>query len=349
MSTILVTGGSGFFGQILLTYLLEAGHRCVSVDLLRSVVQHPRVTSVVADVRDLALMKQVVRTHEVDAAVHCAALLAHVRTAAAQMDSVNVDGTRAVAEALAERPGAPFVFISTNCLWARGFDDPVDEYAVPKPIEPYGRSKRKAETMLQEEFASKLRVVIMRTPTIVDAGRVGLLAILFEFVREGRRLWCVGSGQNRYQFLYAWDLAVACGRAIECDVHGIFHVGSDAVDTLAGVYRSLVAHAGTKSRVTPVPRWLVLPALAVLNALRLSPLGPYQYRMISESFVFDTRRAKRELGWVPTLTNAEILCRAYDAYLRERGSLLRDDEGSTRSPHRRPVAFGVLRLVKWLS
>jgi len=47
----------------------------------------------------------------------------------------------------------------------------------------------------------------IRCPTIVSAGRLGLLSIFFEFVKEGRRIYLVGDGSNRYQFIYAGDLA----------------------------------------------------------------------------------------------------------------------------------------------
>ena len=33
MKTIMVTGGAGFFGGVLKRELLDAGHRCISVDI----------------------------------------------------------------------------------------------------------------------------------------------------------------------------------------------------------------------------------------------------------------------------------------------------------------------------
>lgn len=346
-TSVLVTGGSGFFGRILVQHLLEEGYYCVSVDLLESDLEHPHLTCIQADVRDALRLEQIMKDANVEFVVHCAALLAHVRVSEADMQSINVDGTRSVALAASRVGAAAFVFISTNCLWAQGFEYPVAEDEAVRPIESYGRSKRDAEMLLLHEFGGSMRVVVIRTPTIIDAGRLGLLSILFEFVEEGKKVWMVGRGDNRYQFIFAGDLARAVCAALRTAATGTFHVGSDNVPTMREMYRALIVHAGSNSTLHTLPRWLVLPALALLDALRLSPLGPYQYRMISESFIFDTSRARSVLGWTPTLSNSEILTLAYDHFANsmERGL----GKAGSLSPHRQRSRLGVLRFVKWLS
>jgi dTDP-D-glucose 4,6-dehydratase len=80
--------------------------------------------------------------------------------------------------------------------------------------------------------------------------------------------------------------------------------------------------------------------------LGLSPLGPYQNRMITSRFVFDTSKIERELGWRPTLTNEEILWRAYRYYDEHH------DEIHARrnvSAHRQAAKMGVIRLLRWMS
>src|SRR5437879_13296953 len=105
---------------------------------------------------------------------------------------------------------------------------------VPAPVEIYGRWKLAAEEHLLS-LSSQLPVKIVRTPTIVAAGRLGLLSILFEFIHEGRRVWLVGDGGNRYQFVSAEDLADACVLLSTSSSTGIFHVGSESVPTGRGM------------------------------------------------------------------------------------------------------------------
>ena len=125
-----------------------------------------------------------------------------------------MDGTRVIAEcARGSRREEVRIFTSTNCLWASNMGRPVREDDPPAPAELYGESKLAAERLLRT-FEKDLDVVILRCPTIIDSGRLGLLAILFEFIRENKTVWVVGSGANRYQFIYAGDLAQACVQSL---------------------------------------------------------------------------------------------------------------------------------------
>lgn len=46
----------------------------------------------------------------------------------------------------------------------------------------------------------------------------------------------------------------------------------------------------TGAKVANFPRSLAIPLMKLAYALGLSPLGPYQYKMIAENFIFDTRK-----------------------------------------------------------
>ena len=237
------------------------------------------------------------------------------------------------------------VFTSSNCLWAHNFGRPVHEDDAPAPVEIYGRSKWEGEKILWD-FAPDIRVVVIRCPTIMDAGRLGLLAILFEFIEEGRKVWVVGGGHNRYQFIYAQDLCAACELAATLDESCVFNIGADDVRTFREVYQHVIDRAGTGSRVASLPKAPTLLAMRIAHRLGLSPLGPYQYKMIAEDFVFDTTRIKERLGWKPTLRNEEMFERAYLYYRDHRKEI---HARRNVSAHKQPARMGVIRLLKWIS
>jgi nucleoside-diphosphate-sugar epimerase len=215
----------------------------------------------------------------------------------------------------------------------------------PCPVEIYGRSKWEGEKILLER-TDKVQSVIFRCPTIIDSGRLGLLAILFAFIDEGRKVWVVGGGRNIYQFIYAQDLADAFFRALDYPQSNVFNIGSDNVQSFKDVYDAVIRKAGTGARVATIPRWIAIPTMKITYALGISPLGPYQYKMIAENFVFDTQKIKRELGWQPTFSNADMLFKAY-AYYREHRDALK--EGADVSAHKQPAKMGIIRVLKWFS
>ncbi|HWE01274.1 MAG TPA: NAD(P)-dependent oxidoreductase [Tepidisphaeraceae bacterium] len=341
----LITGGSGFFGGLLKRRLLERSVPCVNIDLVKDDDVHPLLTTAQGDICDAALIKSIFAAHRFDAIFHCAALLAHDVKDKKRLWASNVHGAEFIAGAAAAHHVRKVVYISTNCLWGRGFNRPVTEDDPPAPVELYGRSKWEGEKIFQRH-AADFQSVILRCPTIIDVGRMGLLAILFQFIEEGRRVWVVGPGDNRYQFIYAGDLIDACLAAAAYAGSATFNVGSDDVKSLREVYDSVIAKARTGARTASLPKQPTLFLMRVMHALKLSPLGPYHYKMIAEDFSFDTTRVKAELNWKPTLTNEQMLDRAY-RYYRQHGAALalRDDV----SAHRKPADMGIIRLLKWIS
>jgi len=282
MPIALVTGGAGFFGSLLKADLVKRGWTVVSIDLEKDDFVHPQCTCIQGDIRDRALMDKIFQDHAFDVVQHCAAMLAHAVKDRNLLWTSNVDGTRVVADMAAAHGVKKVVFLSSSCLWAQGFDRPVREDDAPNPVEIYGKSKWEGEKILQE-YAGKFDSVSFRCPTIIDSGRLGLLSILFEFIDEGRKVWVVGGGRNVYQFIYA------CVRATDYKGSAIFNIGSDNVKPFREVYQYICDRAGTGARVANFPRFIAIPLMKIAYALGLSPLGPYQYKMIAESFVFDHR------------------------------------------------------------
>jgi nucleoside-diphosphate-sugar epimerase len=317
----------------------------VSIDLVPDAARHVALTSIEGDIRDEAAMKSLFAKHKFDAVFHIAAMLAHGKMNHDLLWTSNVDGTGVVARCARDAGVKKLVFTSTNCLWASNLGHPVREDDVPAPAEVYGESKLAGEKLLAT-LTDGLDVVTIRCPTIIDEGRLGLLAILFEFIRDGKTVWVVGSGGNRYQFIHAGDLSDACVKALDYKGSATFHVGSDNVPTLRQCYEAVIREAGTKAKVRSLPKGPTLLAMRAAHVLKISPLGPYHYRMIAEDFTFDTTRIKAALGWRPTVTNSEMLAAAYRYYAEHREEI---NARTNVSAHSKAAEMGILRLLKWIS
>jgi nucleoside-diphosphate-sugar epimerase len=345
MNEILITGGAGFFGGILKERLLATGHRCISIDLQPDACEHPDLVTVRGDIRDRGTVERIFSEHRINTVFHCAAILAHGNHDKGFLWSCNVEGSRVVADLARHHKAERLVYTSSNCLWGRSYDHPISEDEPPEPVELYGRSKLEAERILQT-YRTDFAVLSLRCPTIMDAGRLGLLAILYEFIYEGKRVWVVGDGTNRYQFIYAQDLAEACLRLLSYDQSDVFNIGSDDVKSMREIYQYVIDRVGSRSRVFSLPKKTAILAMKLAYHLGISPLGPYHYKMIAEDFLFNTSHIKKTIGWQPTLTNEQMLFNAYEYYSANREEISNRREVSD---HRKPASMGVIRLLKWLS
>ena len=127
----------------------------------------------------------------------------------------------------------------------------------------------------------------MRPKTFIGPERLGVFEILFDWIREGRRIPILGDGDNLYQLLAVEDLVDAVVRVFDAPVGGeALNVGAGSFGTVRDDLQALIDHAGSGSRLWPVP---VRPAELSLRALelaRLSPLAEWHYRTAhKDSFV----------------------------------------------------------------
>jgi nucleoside-diphosphate-sugar epimerase len=256
--------------------------------------------------------------------------------------SVNEGGTRILLAACLGAGVRKVVNTSSSAVYGAPPSNPVDDATPLRPGEEYGRAKLAGENLCREFAAKGLDVSIVRPRTIVGHGRLGIMQILFEWIRQGMNVPVLGKGDNLYQFVHADDLADACIRAGERPGPATYNIGAEQFGTMRQTLEGLIAHAGTGSRVVSLPFRPAVAAMKVTSALGWSPLGAYHSLMYGRSMYFDLTRAKADLDWAPRWGNVEMFRQSYDWYLANRERILAQ---RGLSHHRSPVDQGVLKLV----
>jgi nucleoside-diphosphate-sugar epimerase len=336
----LVTGGSGYFGSLLVQELLGRGDRVRVFDLNDADDRPEGVEFVRGDIRDAGAVRR---------AVDGAAVIHHnVAQVPLAKDrrlfwSVNVDGTDNLLRAALAAGARKVINTSSSAVFGVPPRNPVDDSVEPRPREAYGRAKLESERLCREYAQKGLDVTIIRPRTILGHGRLGIFQILFEWIREGYNVPVLGKGDNVYQFVHAHDLADACIRAAERPGPAVYNIGAEKFGTMRETLEAVIGHADTKSRIRSLPMGPTAALMRVTSALGLSPLGPYHALMYGRSLYFDLQRPKEELGWSARYGNAEMFCESYDWYVENRDAVL---AGRGASHHRSALREGVLSLVK---
>jgi nucleoside-diphosphate-sugar epimerase len=343
--TVLITGGSGYFGSILADMALARGDRVRIFDInppeARTGEGADRLEHVVGDVRDLDALRAA--SDGVDVVLNNVAQVPLAKDRELFW-SVNVTGTANVLLAARDQGVAKVVHTSSSAIFGVPESNPVTEETPGRPLEAYGRAKLEAEHLCHDAAGSGLDVSIVRPRTILGHGRLGIIAVLFEFVAEGAPLYVLGSGDNRYQFVHANDLADAVLRAGDREKPTTYNIGATEFGTMRETLQALADHAGTGSHVRSLP---VAPAklgMKGLSAVGLAPFASYHWLLYAESLWFDTTKAQTELDWQPLHSNASAVIESYEWFLANRTSL----DGEHRSHHQSPVRLGLLKVLKRL-
>lgn len=337
--SILVTGGSGYFGTIVAEQCLARGDAVRIFDLNPPGPSLAGVEFVAGDVRDRDAVRAA--CDGVDVIFHNVAQVPLAKDREL-FDAVNVGGTANVLVAARDAGVGKVVHTSSSAVFGIPEHNPVNEATPGHPLEPYGRAKLRAELLCHDAVAGGLDVTIIRPRTVLGHGRLGVIALLFEFVADGAPVFVLGGGANKYQFVHASDLADACLRAGDRPGPTVYNVGALDFGTMRDTLQALVDHAKTGSRLRSLP---VAPAKFVMHALAslgLAPFAPYHWLLYSESLYFDVTKARTELDWEPQHSNASMLIESYEWFLAHRN----DADDSARSHHQSTVRPGLVRALK---
>ena len=339
---ILVSGGNGYFGSLLVNHLVESADSVRVLDIDPTGTPPDGVELIVADIRDDPTVREA--TAGIDVVYHCVAELPLSGDPVA-LRSVNVDGTAILLKACRAAGVGKVVHLSSSAVFGVPESNPVLRETIPRPQEPYGAAKLAAEWACLHAAAGGLDVTIVRPRTILGHGRLGIFAVLFEWIADGADPFVLGDGSNRFQFIHADDLASLCVGAAARPGAAIYNAGTDRFATMREAIEHVCAHAGTGARVRSLPVRSAAAAMRATARFGLTPFAPYHWLMYAQSMWFDIDHARDELGWRPRYSNDEMLAESYDWYVANRTRA----ERPTGSPHRRVASSRLLTALKRLS
>ena len=238
-----VTGGSGYFGSLLVRLLVERGRKVRVFDLNDADDRPARVEFQRGDVRDLDACRQACAGAE--AVFHCVAQVPLAKDSELFW-SVNRDGTRNLLQAAFDSGVRKVVYTSSSAVFGVPSVYPITADTPPCPAEDYGAAKLAGETLCRESVEKGLDVSIIRPRTIMGHGRLGIMQFVFESVAQGRDVFVLGKGDNMFQFVHSDDLADACVRAAERPGFAVYNIGAENFGTMRATLEGLVAARGDR-------------------------------------------------------------------------------------------------------
>ena len=325
---IAVTGGTGFIGSHIVDSLLSRGHevQCLvrKTSDLRWLAEKP-VRFFDGSLDERQSLGPVLEY--CDAVIHAAGLTRAREEA--DFLAANRDGTVNLVEAALSLPAGPrhIIAMSSQAVMGPNIDGAASSEDDPmRPLTPYGRSKAAMETALQAyEAAKTMRCTCIRAPGVYGPRDRDFLHY-FRLVRRGLRL-VVGS-RKIMSLVYIKTLAEAVADCVlnpRAYGQAFFITDSSPCDwdEFSGM---IEAALGKKTARVQLPEALVGAAALLFELLKPFTREPLLLdknkllEMRQQSWVLSAEKAKRVLGFSPSIGTAEAIeetCRWY----REQGWL----------------------------
>ena len=215
---------------------------------------------------------------------------------------VNVGAVRSVLSAMALAGTSRLVLSSTAAVYG-DVDGLVAETDTPRPVSPYGATKLEAESLLEEAAAAgsiaaaSLRyfnVAGAAAPELVEHGAMNLIPQVLRRLRVGERPQIFGDdyptpdGTCIRDYVHVSDVAdahLAVLDALDTPGHRVYNLGTGTGSSVREVVDALIAATGSDLRAEVLGRRPGDPAVVVA----------------------DVTRIRAELGWVATMSLADIV------------------------------------------
>ena len=252
----------------------------------------------------------------IDVVIHLAAR-AHVMDdqssdPLAEYRRINVDGTKAVAEAASDAGVKRLVFLSSiKVNGEQTFEKPYTASDTPAPEDAYGISKAEAEKILTEiAIRTGLEVVIIRTPLVYGPGVRANFLSLISLANGGLPLPFGAITKNRRSLIYIGNLINILVTATQHPAAGgqIFLVRDGADLSTAELVRQLRSAIGRPARILSVPPAALRGLLTLLGKKSMSDrfLGP---------LAINDQKTRDILDWSPAFSVEDGLKQTVDWYL----------------------------------
>jgi nucleoside-diphosphate-sugar epimerase len=315
VSRALVTGATGLVGSHIVERLLADGWT------VRALVRDPAAAAWLGnggaelargDILDGVSLRAAVA--DCDTVFHCAALV----SASGSWDRfqcANIDGTRAVIDAAAAARSR-LVHTSSVAVYggaARYRDTPTDEDTPLAPLDQhayYARSKRESEHLVLDAHATgELWATAIRPPMIYGRRDRQLVPRFARVMRTGL-FPLFAHGRSTMSLVHASAVADGAVRAARCEIAGgrAYNLANDFPVTVADMVQLGSNGLGRRVRGINVPLPVARATFAMLG--RVAGLAhrdamavqlPEAVNTFSRDNPFTSERARRELGWSPTM------------------------------------------------
>ncbi len=326
---VLVTGATGYTGQVLTRKLVALGCEVVAIARAssnRSTLSSLPIRWIEGDVFDSRVIAQA--TEGIEYVFHVAAAYREAKISDETYTKVHVESTKLLAQSvLRSEHFKRFVHISTVGVHGHIDEPPADEGYRFSPGDIYQRTKAEAEVWIRKYAQDAgLPLTVIRPAAIYGPGDRRLLKLFKMAMRPLFPLF--GRGQGLYHLIHVEDLTdIFITAALHPKAQGeVFIAGNPEPSKLEDIARVIADELGnTRLRFVRFPAWPLFLAADLCEAL-CKPFGiePPLYRrrvaFFTKDRAFNTDKLRAALEYSYTYSVEEGL-RSTARWYREQGWL----------------------------
>ena len=313
--TVLVTGGAGYIGSHMVHKLCDDGEPVVVIDNLSTGFTWAipeRVPLVEGDIADLALVRNTIEKHNVNAIIHFAGSIVVPESVEKPLMYYenNTAKSRTLIALAVEMGVQHFIFSSTAAVYGAPEVMPVVETAQLLPVSPYGSSKLMTEIMLRDTaLAHDFRYVALRYFNVAGADPAGRTGQSTRGATHLIKVACeTAQGKRDHMSVFGTDYETPDGTCIRDYIH---------VSDLAAAHSDALAYLrrGGNAAVMNCGYTRGFSVLEVIDAVKRVAGSEFDVRFAERrpgdppQIVAASDVVRAKLGWQPKYDDLELIVR----------------------------------------
>ena len=292
MSSIFITGSSGFVGSNLMGYL---GGSIIISEFNRE--------------KELSF--------NANAVIHLAGKAHDLKNTFSPDEyyQVNTELTKKVFDAFLASEAQVFITLSSVKAVADVVESALSEEHIPNPITHYGKSKLLAEQyILSKEIPKGKRVYILRPCMIHGPGNKGNLNLLYNLVSKGLP-WPLGVFENNRSFLSVENLCFIIKELIQRDdiPSGVYNVADDQSLSTNDLIYLISNSLGKTPKIWNIPSKIIKITAKIGDFLRL-PLNTERLQKLTESYLVSNQKIVSAIGKPLPIQSKEGLIKTFNSF-----------------------------------
>ena len=256
---ILVTGGAGFIGKHLVSFLLGKGFSVTIFDNFSNSTKESisHLIQIGVNVIEGDILNPLdiqVASKNQDIVIHLAAKISVSESIKNPSETfqVNVDGTKNVHAACEKNHVKKLIVSSSAAVYGEGsLNINLTEESKTNPISPYGKSKVMMEqSIIQWRSSYDVKYIILRFFNIYGIGQspeyAGVITKFLEKIKEKKSIVIFGDGLQTRDFVAIEDVINSIYNAIQYSDSGTYNIASGKSITINDLADQMILLSGEK-------------------------------------------------------------------------------------------------------
>ena len=259
---ILLTGGNGFIGSNIKSYLLKKNHKIIEIRNLRTdsapnnkSIKNSKVYFYDLKENNVETLYEKLKNEDIEVIIHCAAIVNNNISSVKDIVLTNSLGTNTLLLLCKLLKSKKFIYLSSLPVIGKPYNSPITEEHPTKPLSIYHASKLLGENIISFDNDNTFEKLILRitAPVGTNMPKNRFLSKLIIDCNANNEINLLGRGERIQNYIHTADICRFIEISIIKNCKGVFNLGGPESISNIDLAKLCIKKTNSKSNIIHLP------------------------------------------------------------------------------------------------